>query len=510
MSRPDIPSSSQRGTSPRGPVRSRDDAGASQHGTSPRGPVRSRDDARASQRAVILVVSAVAAFFTPFMGSAVNIALPSIGRELQMNAVLLGWLGTAYSLAAAIFLIPFGKIADIRGRKAVFGWGSLIFGLSTLGSAVAFSPALLLASRVVQGIGGAMIFSTGVAMLTAAYPPSERGKVLGINVSSTYVGLSLGPVLGGFLTQNLGWRSIFVILGVLGLVLAAVVALVLKPEPPHAAGGKLDAPGSLLLGASLVAIMLGLSRLPRLWGAGLIAAAFVGLVGFARVESRAPDPVLPLALFRRNPAFLFSNLAALINYCATTAVTFLLSLYLQYIKGLTPQQAGLVLIAQPVVMAVLSPLAGRLSDRLEPRFLASTGMAVSAIGLFMMSFIGASTSLVFVGAGLFVLGFGFALFSSPNTNAVMSSVERTSFGVASAVLGTMRLTGQMLSMGLATLVFSLYLGSARIVPENHARFLAAMKTAGLFFAGLCVLGVFASHVRGRMRAPGNDVDGGRT
>ena len=484
-----------------------DSLGSSQRGTDPRESVRGRDDAGATQRGVILAVSTAAAFFAPFMGSAVNIALPSIGREFGLNAVLLGWMGTSYSLAAAICLIPFGKIADIRGRKAVFGWGSLVFGLSTLLSAVAFSPVLLLASRVMQGVGSAMIFSTGVAMLTAAYPPSERGKVLGINVSSTYIGLSLGPVLGGFLTQGLGWRSIFVLLGVLGLALAAVVALVLKPEPPPAAGSRLDVPGSLVLGAALVAVMLGLSRLPRLWGAGLIAAGLTGLVVFALIESRAANPVLPLGLFRRNPAFLFSNLAALINYCATTAVGFLLSLYLQYIKGLTPQQAGLVLLAQPVVMAVLSPFAGRLSDRVEPRLLASSGMALSALGLFMISFIGASTALVFVGAGLFVLGFGFALFSSPNTNAVMSSVERTSFGVASAVLGTMRLTGQMLSMGLATLVFSIYLGSARIVPENHARFLAAMKTAGLFFAALCVLGVFASHVRGRMRAPGGGAGG---
>jgi MFS family permease len=461
------------------------------------------------QKTVILAVSTVAAFFAPFMGSAVNIALPSIGREFQMNAVLLGWLATAYSLAAAVCLIPFGKIADIRGRKVVFGWGSLVFALSSLMAAAAFSPAMLLVSRVLQGIGSAMIFSTGVAMLTAAYPPSERGKVLGINVSSTYIGLSLGPVLGGFLTQNFGWRSIFVILGVLGLALAGVVAFFLRGEPGHARGVKLDVLGSVVLGASLVAIMLGLSRLPRLWGAGLIAAGFAGLIGFARIEARIPNPVLSMALFKRNPVFVFSNVAALINYCATTAVGFLLSLYLQYIKGLTPQKAGLVLLAQPIVMALLSPLAGRLSDRVEPRLLASSGMAISAVGLFMVSFVGASTALVFVGAGLFVLGFGFALFSSPNTNAVMSSVERTSFGVASAVLGTMRLTGQMLSMGLATLVFSFYLGSARIVPENYPRFLAAMKTAGLFFAGLCVLGVFASHVRGKLRTAGNGERGPR-
>ncbi len=454
---------------------------------------------RDSGRTVVLVVSTVAAFFAPFMSSSINIALPSIGRDFQMSAVLLGWLGTSYSLAAAIFLVPFGKIADIRGRKAVFGWGSLVFALSSLLAAAAFSPVMLLVSRVVQGIGSAMIFSTGVAMLTAAYPPNVRGKVLGINVSSTYIGLSLGPVLGGFLTQNLGWRSIFVILGVLGLVLAGVVVFFLRGEEAGARGERFDLAGSAALGASLVAVMLGLSRLPAWWAAVPIAAGLAGLWGFTRLEAAAANPVLDMSLFRKNPVFVFSNVAALINYCATTAVGFLLSLYLQYVKGLTPQNAGLVLLAQPVVMALLSPFAGRLSDRVEPRLLASSGMAISALGLFMMAFVGGGTSLAFIGAGLFILGFGFALFSSPNTNAVMSSVEKRSYGIASAMLGTMRLTGQMLSMGVATLVFSLYLGTARIVPENHVLFLAAMRTAGLFFAGLCVLGVFASHGRGKLR-----------
>jgi EmrB/QacA subfamily drug resistance transporter len=375
-----------------------------------------------SHRNVILIVATIAAFLAPFMGSAVNIALPSIGHDFQMSAVLLGWLGTSYSLAAAICLVPFGKIADIRGRKTVFGWGSLVFALSSLLAGAAFSPVVLLISRVIQGIGSAMIFSTGMAMLTAAYPPHVRGKVLGINVSSTYIGLSLGPVLGGFLTQNLGWRSIFVILGALGLVLAGIVVFFLRGQEAGARGERFDLAGSAALGASLVAVMLGLSRLPAWWGAALIAAGLAGLWGFTRLEAAVPNPILDMSLFRRNPVFVFSNAAALINYSATTAVGFLLSLYLQYIKGLPPQKAGLVLLAQPVVMALLSPLAGRLSDRIEPRLLASSGMAISALGLFMVAFVGGGTSLTFIGAGLFILGFGFALFSSPNTNAVMSSV----------------------------------------------------------------------------------------
>jgi MFS family permease len=457
------------------------------------------DRVSAPHKTTVLVVSTWGAFLTPFMSSSVNVALPSIGREFQLTAVALGWVATSFILAAAIFLVPFGKFADIHGRKKIFSWGSLVYALASFASAVSFSPFVLLASRVIQGMGGAMIFSTGVAMLTSAYPLSERGKVLGINVSSTYLGLSLGPVLGGLMTQHLGWRSIFWANGALGLLLFGLVIVNLKEEWAEAQGEKFDAAGSAVLGLTLVAVMLGLSRLPKALGGLLILAGFVGIVGFVRLETKTANPVLNMALFRKNTVFAFSNLAALINYCATTAAGFLLSLYLQYIKGLSPQKAGLILIAQPVVMAVFSPLAGRLSDRIEPRFIASAGMGISALGLLLLSFIGRATVLGFIGGALVVLGFGFALFSSPNTNAVMSSVEKRFYGVASATLGTMRLTGQMLSMGIAMLIFSLFLGKAQIAPPVFPQFLAALRTAFWFFAALCLGGVFASMSRGKLR-----------
>ena len=450
-------------------------------------------------RSVVLIVSTAAAFLTPFTSSALNVALPSIGREFSMTAVLLGWVATAFILSAAVCLVPFGKLADIHGRKRIFGWGSLFYAMTSILSAVAASPGFLLASRVLQGIGGAMIFSTGMAMLTSAYPLGERGKVLGINVSSTYLGLSLGPVLGGVLTQNLGWRSIFWIQGALGLVVFGLVLAYLRGEWAEAKGERFDASGSLLLALTLIAVMLGLSRLPKFAGWILLVAGVGAGAFFVRLETRKSNPVLDMNLFRRNTVFAFSNLAALVNYAATFAVGFLVSLYLQYVKGLTPQKAGLILIAQPVMMAVFSPLAGRLSDKIEPRFLASSGMALSVLGLLLLSFLGPATGFGFIVAALVVLGFGFALFSSPNTNAVMSSVEKPSYGVASATLGTMRATGQMLSMGAAMLIFSIFLGAARITPDVFPQFLAAVRTAFWFFAALCLGGVFASLSRGRLR-----------
>ena len=189
----------------------------------------------------------------------------------------------------------------------------------------------------------------------------------------------------------------------------------------------------------------------------------------------------------------------MINYSATFAVTFLLSLYLQYIKGFTPQHAGFILVAQPVVMAVFSPLAGRLSDKIEPRIVASLGMGLSAAGLFLFTFLSPATPVGFIVGGLMLIGFGFALFSSPNTNAVMSSIDRRFYGVGSATLGTMRLTGQMLSMGIATVIFALHIGSARIAPENYPQFLASVRTAFILFAALCFGGIFASLARGKVR-----------
>jgi EmrB/QacA subfamily drug resistance transporter len=453
---------------------------------------------RASKRAA-LISATLASFLTPFMGSATNVAMPSIGREFAMDAVLLGWVPTSYLLAAAMLLVPFGRIADIHGRKKIFTYGIIVYTLGALFSGIAPSATLLVAARVVQGAGSAMIFGTGVAILTSVFPLTERGRVLGINVAAVYVGLSLGPFIGGFLTQNLGWRSIFLINIPLGLTVLAFVLLRLEGEWAEARGESFDLVGSIIYALSLLALMYGFSLLPDTLGAGLILGGVLGLGGFVWWEIKARNPVLNIDLFAKNRSFALSSLAALINYSATSAVTFLLSLYLQYIKALSPQQAGLVLIAQPIMMAVFSPVAGRLSDRVEPRIVASTGMTLTAIGLVLMILVGPTTPLWAIVARLLLLGFGFALFSSPNMNAIMSSVEKRFYGVASGTAGTMRLVGQMLSMGIAMLLFALYIGRVEITPEVYPHFLVAMKTAFAIFAALCVAGTFASLARGRIR-----------
>lgn len=452
-----------------------------------------------ANKRITLIIATMASFLTPFMGSSVNIALPSIGREFEMNAVLLSWIPTSFLLSAAMFLVPAGRIADIHGRKRIFTYGIFIFTLSAFLMTMSPSANFLISLRFLQGIGSSMVFGTAVAILISVFPAGERGKALGINAASIYLGLSLGPFVGGFLTQHFGWRSIFLATIPVGLIVITLIFLTLKGEWAEARGERFDLSGSIIYSLTLLAIMYGLSLLPAPLSLWLILIGILGIFAFIRWEIKAINPILGINLFRNNMVFSFSNLAAFINYCATFAVVFLLSLYLQYIKGLSPQKTGLILVFQPVVMTIFSPFAGRLSDRIEPRIVASIGMALTALGLFLLTSLNEKTNLEFIIACLILLGFGFAFFASPNTNAVMSSVGKKFYGVASGTLGTMRLIGQMLSMGIAMLLFAIYIGKVQITPEYHQLFMKSVKAAFIIFATLCSGGIFASLAKGKVR-----------
>ncbi|MCL7412533.1 MAG: MFS transporter [ANME-2 cluster archaeon] len=446
-----------------------------------------------------LIAATLASFLTPFMGSSVVIALRYIDIEFSVDAVLLSWIATSYLLAAAVFLVPFGRIADIYGRKKIFIYGIVIFTVSSFLCALSPSVIVLIIFRIVQGMGSAMIFGTAVAIVTSVFPVGERGRALGINVAAVYLGLTLGPFLGGFLTQHFGWRSIFLVNVPLGLIVIFFTIWKMKGEWADAQGERFDLRGSIMYGIALVSLMYGLSLLPSIPGAWLVLFGIAGIVLFISWEKKVDHPVVDMNIFSSNRTFTFSNLAALIQYSATFAVSFLLSLYLQYIKGMPPQSAGMVLVAQPFVMTVLSPMAGKLSDRVEPRAVASMGMAVMTIGLFLFSLLDTETTLTFIVLNLILLGFGYALFSSPNANAIMTSVEKRYYGIASGTLGTTRLVGQMLSMGIAMLLFALFIGRAQITPEYYAPFVESVRAAFLLFAGLCFIGIFASLARGTIR-----------
>jgi EmrB/QacA subfamily drug resistance transporter len=448
---------------------------------------------------IALFIAVLAGFLAPFDISAVNIALPTIGAEFSLDALSLSWVSTAYLLSSALFLVPFGRIADIVGRKRVFTLGLSLFTAASLFMAFTFTPATIIPLRLVQGMGGALIYGTAVAILTAVTPAEDRGKALGIYTTAVYLGLSLGPFLGGFMTGQFGWRSIFFVNVPIGLFTLGLIRWRLRGEWADARGERFDTPGSVLFGLSLVAVMLGFTWLPGTPGLLMIPLGILLLAGFVRWERRTRHPLLDVGLFTENRVFALSNLAALVNYSATFAVTFFLSFYLQSIRGFSPLMAGAILITQPLLQAIFSSPAGRLSDRIEPGKVASAGMGLCAAGLLLLAFISVDTPLTFLIVALALLGVGFALFSSPNTNAVMSSVEKRCYGVASGTLGTMRLVGQMLSMGIAMTLFAVYIGQVEIGPANYPGLLVAIQSGFLIFTILCIAGIYPSLARGRMR-----------
>ncbi|OGR01494.1 MAG: hypothetical protein A2284_08780 [Deltaproteobacteria bacterium RIFOXYA12_FULL_61_11] len=459
------------------------------------------NEASPAIRRAVLSAAILGSFVTPFLGSSINLALPRIGREFSLDAVALGWISTSYLLSAAAFLLPMGRLADLYGRKRLYLIGIALFVAASAVTALAPSLGFLLFGRLFQGLASSLLFGTGIALLTAVFPPGERGRALGLTVASVYAGLSLGPVLGGLITEHLGWRWIFWSMVPLGSAVFFYLARKVAAEWKGPPGQGFDLAGTFSYVLALAALVFGLSQPLATHGQICLGLGLAGLALFIAIEAKTPHPLLPLDLFLRNRVFAFSNLAAFISYSATFAVTFLLSLYLQEVLGRSPHQAGLILVVQPVLMVLFSPFAGRLSDRVEPRHVVSSGMALSCIGLFIFSRLHGQVSVGWVILGLVPQGIGLALFSSPNANAIMGSVGPKHLGVAGAMIGTMRLTGQLTSMALAMLVFSLKLGREKLGPDNLDAYLSGQSLIFLLFTGLGLFGIWCSQQRGGKRPP---------
>jgi len=445
----------------------------------------------------VLSVTAFASFLTPFMGSSVNLALPSIGEELSLNAVTLNWIISSYMLTTSMLLLPAGRAGDILGRRKVFTAGMMVFTLSMI--LLTFTPGIrwLIGTRILQGIGGAMMFGTNMAILTSVFPPGERGRAMGINVTAVYIGLASGPFLGGLLTRYLGWRSIFAFLIPMGIISLILIRTKMKREWAEAKGESFDWAGSVIYGISMAALMYGFSRLPSAEGWAITATGVVLMPLFIMREKKAVHPLFDVTLISHNRIFAFSSLAALIHYAATSAIGFFLSLFLQYIRGLGPREAGLVLMSWPLTMALFSPAAGKLSDKYNPGVLASTGMGITSAGLIMLCFLTEQTSVAFIVTVLVIMGAGFSLFSSPNSNAIMSSEEKRQLGNASGMLGTMRNVGQTLSMAIALMLLAIYMGQEKINPDNYPQLMNSMKVGFIVFSILCFAGIFASLARNK-------------
>jgi len=472
------------------------------------------------RRWLLLALTSVGAFMTPLDASIVAVALPRMGPLLSLSFAASLWVQAAYLLTIAVLLIPLGRVADQHDRVRLYLLGTAIFTAASLAAGLSWNGPSLILSRIVQGVGGALLYATSSAIVTSVFPGHERGRALGINVMAVYLGLSVGPPLGGFLVDHLGWPWIFFVNLPVGLLVLVWGARIL----PHAraaglaargaaAKGRLDLPGAALLALLLVGLLVPLTfasewgwHSPRVWG--LLALSALALAAFQLHERRAAVPLVDLDLLHKNRLFAAANLAALLNYMALYAIAILTAVQLQLVQGRSAKVTGWIMLGQPLMQACLSPVAGRLSDRMGSRVLSTTGMLLTALGMALLALSGRSASLLPILAALAVVGVGMAAFSAPNTSAIMGSVARSQLSVASAFLGTMRVTGQALSVAILGGIAASHLGPGgwkallRVggSPEAALAFAQGYRTAMLVGAGLALLGAWASLARGSQTA----------
>ena len=468
-----------------------------------------------SYRWAVLLIACMGSLMAPLDSTIVSVSLPVISDDLGMSYASVVWVPTAYLVTIAALLLTIGRLSDLKGRKAIYIWG---FGIFTLGSvlcSLATNGSWLIAARIVQGIGGACIMATGPAIITHVFPPQERGKALGINAMFVYVGLSLGPVLGGVLTGLYDWQAIFWVNVPIGLVVMSLAYIVIK-EDDHTSTGSFDLAGAGVFALGLVSLLLALTfgEDQGWWAPGIIAlfalSVAMGLLFIKLERDRGQQAMLNLQLFTRNRLFAAGNVSALLNYTAFFGVSFVISFYLQRLLELSVLQTGLVLLSMPVTMAIVAPISGWSSDRIGSRLLSTLGMVIVAAGLVLLSTLNEGSSLGLVVLGLVVLGIGMGMFASPNTSAIMGCVRKDQLGVASGTISTMRTVGQSLSLVIMGAVIAavagpevanLIFGGGSIVDIAliQDEFLQGMSAAFLVGATIALIGAITSSVRGPSR-----------
>jgi EmrB/QacA subfamily drug resistance transporter len=443
----------------------------------------------------ILILICLSSALVPFTSNSINLALKDIATDLSMNAISLSWVVTILMVPSAVLQIPFGKAGDMFGRKKLLLIGVVLFSLASFCCFFAKTGNLLLVMRFVQGVASAMLFGVSAAIITNVFSREERGKAIGIQTSTVYLALAAGPVLGGMLTHYFGWRSIFLVTACIGAISFIGIILFVKEEWKEDKSNKFDWLGMSVYTVAIVGILWGFSSLPEIKGFVATGIGIIALFIFVYYEKKQAFPMFDMNMFLSNRVFRMSSFAALINYAATFGVSFLLSLYLQYVKGFDPQKAGWILLAQPAAMMLLSPVAGKWSDKIDASKIATLGMAIITVCLLMLLFITPLTPVYLIVIVLLVLGSGFALFSSPNMNVIMSSVEKRYIGTASATAGTMRLVGQAINMGITMMMISVFIGKTQITMDVYPQLMKCLHYTFVIFMILCCFGVYFSMVR---------------
>ena len=441
----------------------------------------------------VVLISFITSFFAVFLSNGIIIGVPAIAQEFAMNNVIQNWVPTIFFLVVAVFTVPAGQISGKFGVKKSLLAGISVYLIGSIGACLAFSTESFLIFRIIQGAGVAFLNVSAMAMVVHAVKPQNRGKALGFTVTGVYLATSLSPVICGFLVHNLGWRSMFYF--VIPFLVLCIILMILKipQEWKTYEKDKIDKTGSVLYGIGILAFIYGFTSLITTTGKILTVFGLILLVIFGMFELRQKSPVFNMNLFM-NAKFTSSNIAALCSYIAVMVVTTILNYHFQYVRGWDAQMAGLILIITPILMAIMAPNAGKLSDKIHPQKLAAMGMGIATVALLILTFLNKSTPLYIVVIAMILQGIGMGLFSSPNMNAIMSSVPPKDAPTASASQATMRTIGQTMSLGLLTLVFAWVMGSLELAPQYANMIVQASQTICMICTAACILAVFASLV----------------
>ena len=441
----------------------------------------------------VVFVSFITSFFAVFLSAGIVLGVPSIASEFGMNNVVQNWIPTIALLVIAVFTLPAGQISGKYGVKKSLIVGVIIFILASIGACLSFSTESFLFFRVMQGIGIAFLNVSAMAMVVQAVKPQNRGKALGFTVTGIYLAGSLSPVLCGFLVYNFGWRSMFYFVIPFLILCLALMMWKIPGEWKTYENSKIDSIGYILYGIGILLLIYGFTNLINIYGAICVITGFILLAIFAYWEMRANSPAFNMTLFK-NMKFTSSNIAALCSYLAIAALTTILNYHFQYVRGWNAQMSGLMLIITPIIMAIMAPNAGKLSDKIHPQKLAAIGMSIATVTLVIMIFLDANTPLYLIVIAMVLQGIGMGLFTTPNTNAIMSSVPPNETPNASAAQSAMRTIGQTMSLGLLTLIFAWIMGSLKLMPEYADMIVQASQLICLICTIICIIAILASLV----------------
>jgi EmrB/QacA subfamily drug resistance transporter len=444
----------------------------------------------------VLVTVGLGTFMSALDGSVVNTLLPVLGRALGTSVAGIEWVTTVYLLVISGLLLSVGRAGDLFGHKRFYLAGFVVFVVGSALCGLARSAGLLIALRALQALGASMLMATGPAILTRSFPMTMRGRALGALGTFTYLGLTVGPSFGGWLAGAYGWPSVFYINVPVGVVAILLAMRSVADDRAERREESFDFMGAALFTIGLVALLVALNQ-GHAWGwtsaltVGLIVASAAVLVLFVRAELHRDDPMLDLSLFRGR-VFSAATASALLNYACVYSVLFVLPFLLIQGRGLSASEAGVVLTAQPIVMAVVAPVSGTMSDRLGSRGLATAGMLVLGIGLVLLALLVTHASLGAIAGALAVVGLGVGTFVSPNNSALMGAAPMHRQGIASGVLATARNVGMVLGVGFAGAVFTTVLSRASTPATGLP---AAVKASLLAAAVLAAVGTVLSALR---------------